>query len=147
MPLGSKLFRKGAWKVATDHVVLDYDARLIRRNRLVTAGCVRFLVDLPETVSLDEGDAFELIDGRIIEVRAAIEPVVIITGDLPRLAWHIGNRHTPCEVTKTHLVIRRDPVLENMLRGLGASLATQIAPFRPEGGAYGFGRTFGHAHD
>lgn len=147
MPLGSKILRKGAWKTATDHVVLDYDARLIRRKRLETAGGVSFMVDLPETVSLDEGDAFELIDGRIIEVRAAIEPVVIITGDLPRLAWHIGNRHTPCEVTKTHLVIRRDPVLENMLRGLGASLATQIAPFRPEGGAYGFGRTFGHAHD
>jgi urease accessory protein len=63
------------------------------------------------------------------------------------LAWHIGNRHTPCEVTKTHLVIRRDPVLENMLRGLGANLVMQIATFRPEGGAYGFGRTFGHSHD
>ncbi len=147
MPLGSKILRAGEWMGAADHVVLDYDARLIRRKRLETAGGGSFMVDLPETVSLNEGDAFELIDGRIIEVRAAIEPVVIITGDLPRLAWHIGNRHTPCEVTKTHLVIRRDPVLENMLRGLGASLATQIAPFRPEGGAYGFGRTFGHSHD
>ena len=147
MPLGSKILRAGEWIGAVDHVVLDYDARLIRRKRLETAGGSSFMVDLPETVSLNEGDAFELIDGRIIEVRAAIEPVVIITGDLPRLAWHIGNRHTPCEVTKTHLVIRRDPVLENMLRGLGANLAMQIAPFRPEGGAYGFGRTFGHRHD
>ncbi len=147
MPLGSKILRAGAWSKAADYVVLDYDARLIRRKRLETAGGAGFMVDLPETVSLNEGDAFELIDGRIIEVRAAIEPVVIITGDLPRLAWHIGNRHTPCEVTQTHLVIRRDPVLENMLRGLGAQLTTQIAPFRPEGGAYGFGRTFGHSHD
>lgn len=147
MPLGSKILRAGEWKGAADQVVLDYDARLIRRKRLETAGGGSFMVDLPETVSLNEGDAFELIDGRIVEVRAAIEPVVIITGDLPRLAWHIGNRHTPCEVTKTHLVIRRDPVLENMLRGLGANLVMQIAPFRPEGGAYGFGRTFGHSHD
>lgn len=147
MPLGSKILRAGEWKGAADHVVLDYDARLIRRKRLELASGGSFMVDLPETVSLNEGDAFELIDGRIIVVRAAIEPVVIITGDLPRLAWHIGNRHTPCEVTKTHLVIRRDPVLENMLRGLGANLVMQIAPFRPEGGAYGFGRTFGHAHE
>ena len=147
MPIGSKILRKGEWSKAADHVVLDYDARLIRRKRLETVGGASFMVDLPETVSLNEGDAFELIDGRIIEVRAAIEPVVIITGDLPRLAWHIGNRHTPCELAKTHLVIRRDPVLENMLRGLGADLAMQIAPFRPEGGAYGFGRTFGPAHD
>jgi urease accessory protein len=88
-----------------------------------------------------------LIDGRLIEVRAAIEPVAVITGDLPRLAWHIGNRHTPCEITPNHLVIRRDLVIESMLAGLGASISLQIAPFRPEGGAYGFGRTFGHSHD
>ncbi|MDZ7905472.1 MAG: urease accessory protein UreE [Cypionkella sp.] len=147
MPIGSKILRRGGWNGAADHVVLDYDARLIRRKRLETEGGASFMVDLPETVSLNDGDAFELIDGRIIEVRAAIEPVVIITGDLPRLAWHIGNRHTPCEITRAHLVIRRDPVLEDMLRGLGATLVMQIAPFRPEGGAYGHGRTFGHSHD
>jgi urease accessory protein len=147
MPIGSKILRKGAWYGPADHVVLDYDARLIRRKRLETASGASFMVDLPETVSLNEGDAFQLIDGRIIEVRAAIEPVAVITGDLPRLAWHIGNRHTPCEITPSHLVIRRDPVIETMLAGLGAQISPQIAPFRPEGGAYGFGRTFGHAHD
>jgi urease accessory protein len=147
MPIGSKILRKGYWSGAADHVVLDYDARLIRRKRLDLAGGGSFMVDLPETVSLNEGDAFELIDGRIIEVRAAIEPVAIITGNLPRLAWHIGNRHTPCEITPTHLIIRRDHVLESMLTGLGAQLSLQIAPFRPEGGAYGHGRTFGHSHD
>ena len=147
MPIGSKILRKGEWKTAVDHVVLDYDARLIRRKRLETAGGASFMVDLPETVSLNEGDAFQLIDGRVIEVRAAIEPVAVITGDLPRLAWHIGNRHTPCEITPSHLTIRRDPVIESMLLGLGAQISLQIAPFRPEGGAYGFGRTFGHAHD
>ena len=147
MPIGSKILPKGSWESATDHVVLDYDARLIRRKRLDLAGGGSFMVDLPETVSLNEGDAFELIDGRIIEVRAANEPVAIITGNLPRLAWHIGNRHTPCEITPTHLIIRRDHVLESMLTGLGAQLSLQIAPFRPEGGAYGHGRTFGHSHD
>jgi len=95
---------------------------------------------------LNEGDAFELIDGRVIEVVAADELVAIITGNLSRLAWHIGNRHTPCEVTETHLVIRRDPVLEQMVLALGGNVAMAIAPFRPEGGAYGFGRTMGHSH-
>jgi urease accessory protein len=147
MPIGSKILFNGTWTGAADHVVLDYDARLIRRKRLETAGGSSFMVDLPETVSLNEGDAFQLIDGRIIEVRAAIEPVAVITGDLPRLAWHIGNRHTPCEITAATLVIRRDPVIESMLAGLGAQIRLHIAPFRPEGGAYGFGRTFGHAHD
>lgn len=147
MPIASQILRKGAWSGPADTVVLDYDARLIRRKRLDTAGGASFMVDLPDTISLNDGDAFALIDGRKVEVRAAQEPVAIVTGDLPRLAWHIGNRHTPCEITATHLAIRRDPVLENMLAGLGAKITFRIAPFRPEGGAYGHGRTFGHAHD
>jgi urease accessory protein len=147
MPIGSKILRKGAWSGAADHVVLDYDARLVRRKRLECASGASFMLDLAETVSLNDGDAIELIDGRLIEVRAAVEPVALITGDLPRLAWHIGNRHTPCQICASHLVIRRDPVIESMLAGLGAQITLQIAPFNPEGGAYGHGRTFGHSHD
>ena len=33
-----------------------------------------------------------------------------------------------------------------MLRHLGAELRPVEAPFRPEGGAYGHGRTHGHHH-
>ena len=132
--------------MSQDQIVLDYDGRMLRRKRLETSNGAGFMVDLAETVSLNEGDAFELIDGRVIEVVAADELVAIIAGNLPRLAWHIGNRHTPCEVTETHLVIRRDPVLEQMVLALGGNVAMAIAPFRPEGGAYGFGRTMGHSH-
>jgi len=39
------------------------------------------------------------------------------------------------------LVIRRDHVIEDMVRGLGATVAHIDAPFNPEGGAYG-----GHHH-
>jgi urease accessory protein len=146
MPICNEIIKAGQWQTANGYVVLDYDGRMLRRKRLETAHGAGFMVDLPETVSLNEGDAFALIDGRVIEVRAADELVAIITGNLPRLAWHIGNRHTPCEVTATHLVIRRDHVLEQMLQGLGATVTTAIAPFRPEGGAYGHGRTMGHDH-
>ena len=59
---------------------------------------------------------------------------------------HIGNRHTPCEIRQDYLVIRCDHVLEDLLIGLGAVLAKTMAPFNPEGGAYGVGRTHGHAH-
>lgn len=146
MPICHKILRAGQWSVSQDQIVLDYDARMLRRKRLETSAGAGFMVDLAETVSLNEGDAFELIDGRVIAVLAADELVALITGNLPRLAWHIGNRHTPCEVTTTHLVIRRDPVLEQMVLGLGGHVTTAIAPFRPEGGAYGFGRTMGHSH-
>ncbi len=146
MPICNKILRAGHGRVCTDQVILDYDGRMLRRKRLETSGGAGFMVDLAETISLNEGDAFELIDGRVIAVVAADELVAVITGNLPRLAWHIGNRHTPCEVTATHLVIRRDPVLEQMVAGLGGTVTTAIAPFRPEGGAYGFGRTMGHSH-
>lgn len=126
-------------------VVLDYDARLLRRKRLACAGG-DFLVDLPEVTSLEDGDAFGLSDGRRVVIRAAPEPVLVIRGDLARLAWHIGNRHTPCRIEPDRLIIRQDHVLEAMLRQLGAGLSHEDMPFRPEGGAYGHGRTFGHDH-
>lgn len=126
-------------------VELDYEGRLLRRKRLVSdAGDV--IVDLAEVTSLDDGDAFVLSDGRRIVVRAAPEPVLVIRGDLPRLAWHIGNRHTPCRIEADRLIIRQDHVLEAMLRQLGAEIDIADLPFSPEGGAYGHGRTFGHDH-
>ena len=129
-----------------DTITLGYDERLLRRKRLTSDGGDSFMVDLAETTSLNHGEALQLDDGRLIAIAAAQEPVVVIKGNLPRLAWHIGNRHTPCQVTETHLIIRRDPVLEAMLRHLGADITFAILPFTPEGGAYGHGRTMGHDH-
>jgi urease accessory protein len=138
--------RRAASAQGQDHVTLDYDGRLLRRKRLQTAGGRAFLVDLNETISLNDGDCFDLGDGTLIAVRAADEPLVALTGDLPRLAWHIGNRHTPCQIEPDRLLIRADPVLENMLQGLGATITKVTAAFTPEGGAYGHGRTMGHDH-
>lgn len=131
---------------AADRVVLTYDERFLRRKRLTCESGASFLVDLAETTSLDDGDALVLDDGRKIAVVAAVEPVVRVSGPLARLAWHIGNRHTPCQIAADHLVIRRDHVIEAMLKQLGAELTLTLAPFRPEGGAYGHGRTLGHDH-
>ena len=128
-------------------VVLTYDERLVRRKRLVTAQGDGFLVDLPEVTNLDAVWGFELEDGRTIRVTAAREAVLEITGqDLARYAWHIGNRHTPCQVEPSLLVIRADHVLEAMLRQLGAGVLATSEPFAPEVGAYGMGRPMGHDH-
>ena len=43
-------------------------------------------------------------------------------------------------------MIREDKVLQAMLEGLGAAVTKVTAPFTPEGGAYGHGRTHGHEH-
>lgn len=131
---------------ADDAVDLDYDARFLRRKRLVGRAGLAVLVDLPEAVSLPDGAILLAETGLRLAVCAAPEPLLEIRGDLPRLAWHVGNRHTPCEIRGDHLRIRADHVLADMLRRLGADLTAVEAPFTPEGGAYGHGRTFGHDH-
>jgi urease accessory protein len=128
-------------------VTLEFEARFLRRKRMMTDCGTAFIVDLAETVSVDAGDAFVLDDDRQIIIQAAAEPVMEIRHEgLAKIAWHIGNRHTPCEIRQDCLVIRRDHVLEDLLIRLGAVLAKTEAPFNPEGGAYGVGRTHGHAH-
>ncbi|WP_210526273.1 urease accessory protein UreE [Rubellimicrobium arenae] len=127
-------------------VTLAHDDRLLRRRRLVTASGEGFLVDLPQTTGVEDGDAFELADGRLIAVVAAAERLLEVRGDLPRLAWHIGNRHAPCELLGDRVRVLADPVMARMLKGLGAEVAEVVAPFRPEGGAYGEGRVMGHSH-
>ena len=135
---------------ADDVVVLDYDTRLIRRKRLETVQGLGFLVDLPQVTNLDDHWGFELPDGTCVQVMPAEEPLVEITttetAGLPRLAWHIGNRHTPCQIEAGRLLIRRDHVIEAMLAQLGATLRPVEEPFTPQGGAYGHGRTMGHDH-
>jgi len=129
-----------------DHVSLTYDARILRRKRLVTDHGEPFLVDLPQTTSVDAGHVFVLDDGRQIAVVAADEALMRVTGDLVRLAWHIGNRHAPCAILPDALVVQREKVMRAMLEQLGATVTDVDGPFTPEGGAYGHGRTMGHDH-
>lgn len=130
-----------------DSVTLTYDDRFLRRKVLTSDGGEKFLVDLANTCSLNAGDAFVLTDGRMVGVRPAPEPLLAVTGDdLPRIAWHIGNRHTPCQIDGDRLVIQRDHVIRDMLERIGARITEIVEPFTPEGGAYGHGRTHSHAH-
>ncbi|MDP1865942.1 MAG: urease accessory protein UreE [Bradyrhizobium sp.] len=136
------------WKEApADTVVLDFDDR--HRRRMVMAGTrgLEFLLDLENAVSLRGGDALVLEDGRLIEVVAAPEPLIEIRCKDPqhlvRVGWHLGNRHLPTQIMPKGLRIRRDHVIEAMVKGLGARVIEIEAPFDPEGGAYAGG---GHAH-
>jgi urease accessory protein len=147
LPLSQEFRRADQWSDADDAVKLTYDARVLRRKVLTTTQGTRFLVDLAHTTSLNHGDAFELTDGRLIEVIAAEEDLQEVTGsDLVRIAWHIGNRHTPCQIETDRLVIQRDHVIRDMLLQIGAQVRDIVEPFVPEGGAYGHGRTHGHDH-
>lgn len=140
---------RGGWvQEPSDTVVLDHDARHRRRLGMTGVRGLQFLLDLPETVVLRGGDALLLEDGRLVEVVAAPEPLAEVRAPdaaaLARLAWHLGNRHLPIQVVGSKLRMRRDHVVEEMLRGLGARVSAIEAPFDPEGGAYA--AVDGHAH-
>lgn len=136
---------------AADTVVLGFDDRHRRRMAMTGTRGLEFLLDLEEAVALRGGDALVLEDGQLIEVVAAAEPLVEIRCTDPhhlvRVAWHLGNRHLPTQIAGKHLRIRRDHVIEDMVKGLGARVIAIEAPFDPEGGAYAGGGHTAHAHD
>ena len=148
IPVAAAVVRNG---IPQDTVTLAYDDRHRRRLRLTTDSGLVFLLDLPEARALRDGDRLVLEDGRHILVRAAPEPVLEVRAADPlaltRIAWHLGNRHTPTQVLPGALRIRADHVLEHLLVDhLGALVTHMTAPFDPEGGAYGPSTMHGHDH-
>lgn len=147
----------GSWPAerALDAVTLAYADRHLRRRRLTTDAGAHLLLDLPRARLLADGDGLDRGDGTWVAVRAAAEPVMEARCDDPRqlarLAWHVGNRHTPAQILDGALRLREDAVLADMLEGLGARVTRLSAPFAPEPGAYaqahGHGHRHGHAHD
>ena len=141
----------GTWSGRpVDTVVLDFDQRHRRRVTMAGAGGFAFLLDLADAIPLRDGDGLKLEDGRFVAVKAAAEPLAEITAQGPahllRVAWHLGNRHLPTQLLADRLRIRRDHVIEEMVRGLGANVAIVSAPFDPEGGAYAHPEAHHHHH-
>ena len=116
-------------------------SRYRRRVALRTDSGRELMLDLAEAVYLADGDGLLLDDGGIVLVRAAAEDLLEIHAAdaiaLARIAWHLGNRHTPAQITGDAILIQPDHVLAEMVEGLGAHVHKVKRPFEPEGGAYG----------
>lgn len=127
-----------------DVVVLDADARHIRRKRITLANGEDILVDFEKPVHLEQGDRLVLEDGRVAEVVAAPEELMEVTArdqrHLVELAWHIGNRHLAAQINAGRILLRRDRIIRAMLEQLGATVREVTEPFSPQHGAY-------HTHD
>jgi len=121
-------------------VVLDAEARHIRRKRITLANGEDVLVDFEKPVRLEQGDRLVLEDGRVAEIVAAAEELMEVTArdqrHLVELAWHIGNRHLPAQILEDRILLRRDRIIRAMLEQLGASVREVTEPFTPAHGAY-----------
>lgn len=150
-------------------VELDWDTRQKSRFEAIDSAGRRLGIFLPRGQAVRGGDVLVAEDGSLVRVLAAPQAVLRVTAcaehgtalDLPRAAYHLGNRHVPLEVQAAHLQLEPDPVLAEMLRSMHLIVTELQAPFEPEGGAYapdgpgqrahdhgpGDGHAHGHAHD
>lgn len=125
-------------------LVLSFDERTKSRLRTQLESGEEVALNLPRGEVLRGGDLVTASDGRIIEVVARAEKLLHIeTGELARIAYHLGNRHVPVQIGDGFLRIAEDHVLEDLVRKLGAKVSHVEAAFEPEAGAY----AGGHRHD
>jgi urease accessory protein len=143
MPNATSLIRRAdiGGRIAVDSITLDRQSRHRRRVLLETDRGHEVMLDLAEATYMAHGDLLALDNGTYIKIVAAAEVLLEIhahgAAALARLAWHIGNRHTACEIGRDAIYIQPDHVLEEMVIGLGAHVHHVTRPFEPEGGAYG----------
>lgn len=142
----SRVLPAGSWDKTREcgTATLAWDERHRRRRSLTSDQGEPFLLDLAEAARLADGDGLALDDGSVIRVVARPEPVLEIragAAGLPRLAYHLGNRHLAIQIFSDRLVIRDDAVIAAMVEGLGGDALSCERPFDPEPGAYG-----GHGH-
>jgi urease accessory protein len=132
-------------------VELDWDVRCKSRFDATDSSGRALGVFLARGSVVRGGDVLVAEDGSLLRVIAQPQPVLRVTPcaehgtltDLPRAAYHLGNRHVALEVRADHLQLEPDPVLADMLRAMHLIVREMNAPFEPEGGAYAAG---GHAH-
>ena len=134
-----------------DQVLIDFDRRHRRRIRLTTEGGHEILLDLPRAARLRHDDGLVLNTGGIVRVLARPEQLLDIhvhdAATLVRIAWHLGNRHLPVQLLESHIRIRTDHVIREMVERLGGHVEPIEAPFDPEAGAYAGGHDHSPDHD
>jgi urease accessory protein len=142
-------------------VEIDWDVRQKSRFEAVDTAGRTLHVFLPPGTVLRGGDVLVAEDGSLVRVKAAPQPVLVVTHcaehgspfDLLRAAYHLGNRHVPLELQPDRLLLEPDHVLAGMLRGQHLIVTEATSAFEPEGGAYGAGggahagHDHGHGHD
>ena len=126
--------------------MLPHDERHLRRRAIELGHGDKVLVDLPEPVTLADGDRLVLEDGRHVEIVAADEESTISARATPCI-WpnSPGTSATgisPRRSSADRILILRDHVIKAMLEGLGATVTEVVEPFKPVRGAY----SGGHGH-
>ena len=126
--------------------VLPFDARCKSRLLLRLENGEQAALIVERGRLLKDGERVRIEDGREVEIVAAEECLLEAVGNDPLLiakaAYHLGNRHVAIQLMPDRLRFLADHVLSEMVTRLGLTVTPVVAPFEPEGGAYGHH----HAH-
>jgi urease accessory protein len=129
-----------------DRAILPFDARCKSRLLVTLESGEKAAIVVERGRLLRGGDRVRLDADREIEIVASDEALLEACSDDPlaiaKAAYHLGNRHVAVQVMPNRLRFLDDHVLAQMIAGLGLSVTRIVAPFEPEGGAYGHH----HAH-
>ena len=124
-----------------DRVVLTFDERCKSRLLVTLESGERAALIVERGRALRGGDRVRIAGDRQIEVVAADEALLeAASADawlIAKAAYHLGNRHVAVQVLPNRLRFLDDHVLAKMVEGLGLAVSRVVAPFEPEGGAYG----------
>lgn len=105
---------------------------------------------LPRGEQMQHGDVLCGEQGERVLVQAAVQELMQIQAtsmyELMRLVYHLANRHVRAMLKVDAVLIEPDPVLAEMVRGLGGAVTLVQEPFIPEGGAYASGQGGGGHH-
>jgi urease accessory protein len=130
----------------TDRAILSFDARCKSRLLVTLESGEQTALIVERGRLLRNGDRVRLDADREIEIIAADENLLEAYSDdslaIAKAAYHLGNRHVAVQVMANRLRFLDDHVLAQMIAGLGLTVTRVVAPFEPEGGAYGHH----HAH-
>lgn len=130
-----------------DRLVLTFEQRQKSRLRAKLESGEEVALMLERGKVRRGGERVIATDGRELEIVSAPEKLLHIeSGEIARVAYHLGNRHVPVQVGEGFLRIAEDHVLEEMAKRLGAKVTRVEAPFEPEAGAYD-GEGHHHHHD
>ncbi len=132
-------------------LTLPFEQRQKSRLKAVLDNGTDVALLLPRGTVLRHGDRLRAVNGLVIEVRAAAEPVsTAFTKDttlLARACYHLGNRHVPLQIGDTWLRYVHDHVLDRLVTQLGLRVFPEQAAFEPEAGAYAHAEPEFRRHD
>lgn len=93
----------------------ELNKRILRKN---TDNGTDVAISLEGDSHLHVGDILYQDEDAIIAVRTKLEPAYVVNPktmtEMGKVAFELGNRHTPCLVTDNEIIVRFDETLESI---------------------------------